>query len=164
MDQKKTHWGTTMRLISWNCCDAFDRKFGHLERLHPDVAVISEVRVECLRWAGLFERAIWIGDPGQKGLAIIPFGEWRKTLEGPKVAEKWFAPLHLSNGAETFQIVGVWLDTKTACVPTTLSALDCLESFLAAGPTILAGDFNQSVVFDARHGEGRRFQEVLKRL
>ena len=89
-----------MRLISWNCCDAFNRKFGHLERLNPDVAVISEVRPECLRSAGLFERSIWIGAPGQKGLAIIPYGEWRVEAEGPPIAEKWFTPVRLSNGVE----------------------------------------------------------------
>src|SRR5579872_757250 len=50
------------------------------------------------------------------------------------------------------------------CAPPTLTALDRLEHFLAAAPTILAGDFNQSVVLDARHGEGQRFREVLKRL
>ncbi|HUZ73069.1 MAG TPA: endonuclease/exonuclease/phosphatase family protein [Stellaceae bacterium] len=153
-----------MRLISWNCCDAFERKFGHLERLRPDVAVISEVRPECLRSAALLERSIWIGDPGQKGLAIIPYGDWRIAAEGPKIAEKWFAPVRLSNGVETLQIVGAWLDTNADCVYPTLTALDHLESFLAAGPTILAGDFNQSVVFDTRHREGRRFQDVLERL
>jgi hypothetical protein len=153
-----------VRLVSWNCCDAFDRKFGHLERLGPDVAIISEVRVECLRWAGLLERSIWVGDAGQKGLAIIPYGEWRIAAEGPKIAEKWFAPVCLSNGKEAVQIVGVWLDTKTDCGPPTLTALNHLEPFLADGPTVLAGDFNQSVALDARHGHGHGFGDVLKRL
>lgn len=153
-----------MRLISWNCCDAFDRKFGHLERLNPEIAVVSEVRPSCLRSAGLLEKSIWIGDSGQKGLAIIPYGDWRVIAEGPNIAEKWFAPVRLSNGVETLQIVGAWLDTRIDCVPPTLIALDRLEPFIAAGPTVLAGDFNQSVVLDARRGPGQRFKDVLRRL
>lgn len=153
-----------MRLISWNCCDAFARKFGHLERLHPDIAVVSEVRPECLRSAGLFERSLWIGDPGQKGLAVIPYGEWRISGDGLKLDEKWFAPVQLSNGAKKLHLVGVWLDTRTDCVPPTLAALNQLTSFVAEAPTVFAGDFNQSAAFDAKRRSGRRFEDVLKRL
>lgn len=69
----------------------------------------------------------------------------------------------MSNGTETLQIVGAWLDTRTACTPPTLTALEYLESFSAAAPTIFAGDFNQSIALDTRHGPGRRFQDVLNR-
>lgn len=153
-----------MRLVSWNCCDAFDRKFVHLEQLHPEIAVVSEVRPTCLRQLGLLERSTWVGDAGQKGLAVILGGEWKITGEGPRISEKWFSTARISNGTETLQIVGVWLDTRSACAPATLAVLDQLGAFADAAPTIFAGDFNQSVTLDARHRPGRRFANVLDRL
>jgi hypothetical protein len=33
-----------MRLVSWNCCNAFARKVSHLQALAQDVALVSEVR------------------------------------------------------------------------------------------------------------------------
>lgn len=107
---------------------------------------------------------MWTGDTNKKGLAIILNGDWKIAAEGPKIIEKWFLAVRITNGTETLQIVGVWLDTKTACAPATLAVLDHLKAFADAAPTIFAGDFNQSVALDARHGAGRRFQDVLNRL
>ena len=152
-----------MRIISWNCCDAFLRKFGHLERLQPDIAIVSEVRPECLRSAGLFERSLCIGDPGKKGVAVIAYGDWQISGEGPRLTEKWFVTAQLSNGTKKLHLVGVWLDTRTDCAPPTLAALNQLTSFMAEAPTVFAGDFNQSVTFDANRPNGRRFDDVLKR-
>ena len=76
-----------MRLVSWNCCDAFQRKFGHLERLRPDIAVIQEVRPECLQFAAVQDRSVWMGDPGQKGLAVIAYGDW-KISAAPLTVER----------------------------------------------------------------------------
>lgn len=53
-----------MRLVTWNVCDGFRRKFGHLERLQPDLAVVQEVRPECLEYAGL--QAFWQWNPEKR--------------------------------------------------------------------------------------------------
>src|SRR4051812_5268547 len=74
-----------VKLVSWNCCDGFERKFGHLERLRPDIAVISECRLECLRSAGLASQSHWIGDPGKKGLAVICANGWHIVEHGPSI-------------------------------------------------------------------------------
>lgn len=153
-----------MRIISWNCCDGFERKFGHLERLAPDIAIVCEVRPECLRSATLTTRSVWRGDAGQKGLAVICYGDWRVVGMGPQIAEKWFIPLVLSNGIRTVQIVAAWLHPNPDYVSPTKTALQTLKTFIASGPTIIAGDFNQSVSMDKKAGKGRRFAEVLDEL
>ncbi len=150
-----------MRLVSWNCCNGFSRKMSHLQELAPDTAVISEVRRDCLHKVGLLERSMWVGDPGKKGLAIIPFGDWRITASGPRITDKWFAPVIVESSVRALQLVGVWLHDVGGYVRPTLRALQALAPFLAAGPTVLAGDFNQSVSFDAKAGPGNRFAEVL---
>src|SRR6478672_828888 len=144
-----------MRIVSWNCCDGFERKFGHLERLRPDIAVISECRPECLRSAGLSSQSFWIGDPGRKGLAVICYDGWRIVEPGPVVTQKWFAPLSLTNSEQTIQLVAVWLNDGADYVIPSIAAWETLRPFIEGGPTILAGDFNQSVVFDKGKGSGR---------
>jgi hypothetical protein len=152
-----------MRLVSWNVCDGFNRKFGHLERLRPDIAVLQEVRPGCLDFAGLKDRSLWLGGEGRKGLATIGYGGWSLS-PGPTAPERWFLPVVAANGAERIHLVAVWVDSSTDCGPPTLSALSKLEPFLRAAPSCLVGDFNQSVTLDARKGPGRRFADVLARL
>lgn len=149
-----------MRLVSWNVCDGFNRKFGHLERLRPDIAIVQEVRPGCIDFARLTDRALWIGDDGQKGLAAIAYGDWSLS-PGPSVSERWFLPVVAINGAVRVHLVAVWLDSSTECGLPTLRALEALEPFLRAAPSCLAGDFNQCVALDARKPKGRRFSDVL---
>lgn len=153
-----------MRVVAWNCCDGFERKFGHLERLRPDVAVVSECRPECLQYAGLTDRSYWTGAPGQKGLAIITYNGWEIASHGPQVAERWFAPVTLTRGGESLQLIGVWLNDGADYVQPTLKAWETLRPFVTASPTVLAGDFNQSVALDKDRGAGRRFADVLTKL
>lgn len=153
-----------MRIVAWNCCDGFERKFGHLERLRPDIAIICEVRPSCLQSSGLTDQSVWTGDVGAKGLAVVCYGNWKVVERGPAIAEKWFLPLVLSNGMQTINVVGAWLDTRAPCEPPTMRALDGLEEFLGSRPSILAGDFNQSVSWDATRSRSRHFRPVLDKL
>jgi hypothetical protein len=104
-----------MRLVSWNVCDGFQRKFGHLERLKPDIAILQEVRPDCLAYAGLSDRALWVGDKGQKGLTAISYGEWRLAPAPVEIPERWFIPMIARNGTETIHLVAVWVDSAKEC-------------------------------------------------
>jgi exodeoxyribonuclease-3 len=151
-----------MRIVSWNACDGFVRKFGHLERLRPDIAVLQEVRPECLTYAALSENAVWIGDAGQKGLAAVGYGGWKVSRAAMVPAERWFLPLCATKNDQRINVVAVWVDSAKECAPPTLRALSQLEQFVKSGPTVIAGDFNQSITLDRRRGPGRRFADVLQ--
>jgi hypothetical protein len=153
-----------MRIVSWNCCDAVDRKFGHLERLKPDIAIVSEVRPSCLQFAGLTSRSLCCGEEGQKGLALVCYGDWHGAKRGPEVAQQWFISAIVSNGARTGQVVGAWLKPDSDYVSPTKAALVGLKDFMAQGPTVIAGDLNQSVTWDGKVGSGRRFCEIVESL
>ncbi len=150
-----------MRLVSWNVCDAFERKFGHLERLSPGIAILQEVRPGCLARAGLSDRAIWTGDDGQKGLAAIGYGGWSLERAPFEIPEKWFIPVVARNGSDRVHILAVWTDSRSECAPPTIRVLEHLRSFLGEAPSLVAGDFNHSVGMDRRKGPGRRFADVL---
>lgn len=149
------------RLVSWNVYDAFRSKFGHLERLKPDIAVLQEVRPDCLRYAALDASSHWLGDLGQKGLAAIGYNGWDLKPAGIDLADPWFLPLTATKGDVRLHVVAIWVDSRKPCVPPTLRALASLRDFIHAAPTVLAGDFNQSVALDRRRGPGRRFADVL---
>jgi hypothetical protein len=149
------------RMVSWNACDAFMRKFGHLERLRPNIAILQEVRPSCLEFAALKDSSLWLGAEGQKGLAAVGYGGWQVSAVPILVPDKWFLPLWATKDGHCINIVAVWVDSTKDCVPPTLRALDALHDFIASGPTIFAGDFNQSVILDKRKGPGRRFSDVL---
>jgi endonuclease/exonuclease/phosphatase family metal-dependent hydrolase len=153
-----------MRLISWNVCDGFTRKFGHLERLKPDIAILQEVRPACLRYASLADRAVWVGDEGQKGLVAISYGDWFLTRSPIQVDERWFVPLVARNGNLTLHVIAVWVDSTKECGPPTLRAIQQLREFILAAPTIVAGDFNHCVAMDPRKSQGRRFSMILHAL
>ncbi len=150
-----------LRLVSWNVCDGFRSKFGHLERLRPDVAILQEVRPDCLRYAALHENSHWIGDAGQKGMAIIGYNGWQLSPLAA-VAERWFMPVLAEKHGAAVIIVAVWVDSLQECVPPTLRALEQLRPVIASRPAILAGDFNQSIALDRKRGPGRRFADVLR--
>jgi endonuclease/exonuclease/phosphatase family metal-dependent hydrolase len=151
-----------LRIVSWNACDGFMRKFGHLERLRPDIAVLQEVRPQCLTYAALSENAAWVGDEGQKGLAAVGYGGWKVSRAPVVLAERWFLPLCATKDNRQINIVAVWVDSTNECAPPTLRALSELEQFMKSGPTVIAGDFNQSVKLDRQRGPGRRFADVLQ--
>jgi hypothetical protein len=146
-----------MRFVAWNCVHAFRRKTGHLLRLSPDIAVISEARKECLdALDGSSTSTVWAGDQRAKGLAIVGFNGWRIASCETLRAEQWFLPTIAQRGATKVQIVGVWVKPAKGYVAPTLRALQTLQGFIAGAPTIVAGDFNQSVRFDRRRGPGWR--------
>jgi exonuclease III len=150
-----------LRMVSWNACDGFMRKFGHLERLRPDIAILQEVRLSCLEYAALKANSIWLGAEGQKGLAAVGYGGWQLSAAPIVVPDKWFLPLWATKDGHCINIVAVWVDSTKDCVPPTLRALNVLHKFITSGPTIFAGDFNQSVTLDKRKVPGRRFRDVL---
>jgi hypothetical protein len=111
-----------MRLVAWNCADAFRRKTGHLLRLSPDIAVISEARKECLdALDGSSTSAIWAGDGGAKGLAIVGFNGWRITSCETMISERWFLPAIAERGPAQVQIVGVWVKPANGYVAPTIA-------------------------------------------
>jgi hypothetical protein len=152
---------SNLRLVTWNVCDDVARKIVHLERLTPGIAVLQEVRPSGLSSVGLDKSSLWVGEAGQKGLAIIAYGGWALTPVAP-VDERWFVAARARRGEDSIHIVGVWADSSRDCGPLTLRAIDTLKDVLTSAPCIMAGDFNRSVRLDAGKGQGRRFSTVVK--
>jgi hypothetical protein len=117
-----------MRLVAWNCADAFRHKTQRLLSLSPDIAVVSEARKECLdALDGSSTSTVWTGDRGAKGLAIVGFKGWRIASCETLISEQWFLPAIAERGAAKVQIVGVWVKPADGYVAPTLRALQTLR-------------------------------------
>jgi len=132
-----------MRVVAWNCCDGFRQKYKALCLLKPDIAIVSEVRQSCLNQLGLESPPLWIGPPGQKGLAVLGFGNWRVQQMGDPLGN-WFLPFEAVTARRRFTGVGVWTETGPTPYQQTAEAAVARMMPVEEGPMVVAGDFNLS--------------------
>lgn len=162
-----------MRIVTWNCCMAFHRKYERLLDLEPDIAIIPEcAEPDVLRqkapdfaygdceWRGT--RYPETGVYPHKGLAVFTFGDLRLRLHDSWTAQLFhFLPLEVRGGRTPINLLAVWaynelvLTKVTANPVTTERAIDRYEAFLRAGPSVVAGDFNGNVRWDGAGCPGR---------
>ena len=151
--------GQPMRLVAWNCNMALHRKFDALYTLRPDVAIICEcAEPERLRrrWNSSNREAdlVWVGANPNKGLAVLSFNGYSLALADEyDPSLRFVAPIRV-DGPVTFNLLAVWAQNfsdgirrKDQSGPFKL-ALDRYRDFLTRGPSVAAGDFNNSVIWD----------------
>ncbi len=150
-----------MRLVAWNCNMALHRKLAALRALAPDVAVLSECAsperlAERLGGAGLDCALAWIGANRDKGLAVLGFNGYRVRLAADiyRHSRRFIAPVRV-DGATPFNLLAVWAQNfsdgirrKRQPGPLRLALTRDYRAFLAEGPAIVAGDFNNNIFWD----------------
>ena len=149
-----------MRLVAWNCAMALHRKLPALLALAPDLAVISECAhpdIIAARLAGPppWRQAIWVGGNRQKGLGVFAFGDTSIDMSRRRhdPALRFIAPVAVS-GPLPFHLLAVWAQNANDGIrrkdqPGPVShALRRYRRFMAAAPCLLAGDFNNNVIWD----------------
>lgn len=142
---------------------ALHRKLEPLLDLRPDVAVISEAAEpeRLVAKAPALDRAslVWVGRRPHKGLLVAGFGEARVTMSRHRHDARlhWMAPVTVSGLpglAEPLRLLGVWAQNanegnRQKDNPGYLQmALKRYRRFLRGGPAIVAGDFNNNVIWD----------------
>jgi exodeoxyribonuclease-3 len=148
-----------MRLVAWNCAMALHRKFEALRALNPDVAIIAECAepgrlAERLDLSPLSGDPVWIGENPNKGLAVFAFNGHRIALAPVyRLRLRYLAPVRVE-GPFRFSLLAVWAQNFSAGIrrkhqpgPLRL-ALTRYRDFLADGPSVIAGDFNNNVIWD----------------
>lgn len=73
-------------------------------------------------------------------------------------------PLVATDGIVAVQIVAVQVSAPNRYGAATLNAIAQLSDFICSAPTLVAGDFNNNVVFDYRKSRGKKFCDVLSAL
>jgi exodeoxyribonuclease-3 len=137
---------------------ALHRKLAALRRLEPDIAVISEC-AEPARLAalgaldGVSDAPVWVGDNPHKGLAVLAFNGYAVRLaEGFRPTLRHIAPVCVE-GPTALRLLAVWAQNASGGVTRKHQsgplrrALATYRSFLAEGTVVVAGDFNNNVIW-----------------
>lgn len=155
-----------MRIISWNCCLKFASKYEHVAQLKPDIMIVQEC--EKLPFNFFPETDYhWVGHDTRKGLGILTFGE--KAEIDPSFNPKldYFLPVIFKSG---LKVLGVWSFTHRAEKRFGVGqkghvsdALNYYGDWLRdADQSIVAGDFNNSVIWDKGNKESNFYQTNQK--
>ncbi len=140
-----------LRIVTWNCNMALRRKFDRLLTLRPDVAVVQECanpdaagpkgwRPDCAAYD-------WIGFNPDKGLGIFAFGDLALARHASySDGYALYLPVTVTGGCR-LNLLGLWVADPRKIPPGSthepLAALHYYRPFLAAGPSVVAGDFNR---------------------
>lgn len=151
---------------------ALHRKFHALAALKPDIAFIQE----CAAPHILREKnpdikncqVEWHGKNKNKGLGIFSFSAHHKVGDFVSANSSNFALAGKLGNTQKFHLLNIWAchqtgDTNKLSLGPSNLILDEMERFINAAPTIIAGDFNNNVLWD-KDGFACNFGENLKRL
>jgi exodeoxyribonuclease III len=158
-----------MRIVIWNCNMALAAKMPAVMALNPDVAVISECADPTKRSDAVpgVQTSVWVGENSNKGLGVFSFSDRHQLRLCPSYDQgiRWVAPVHVE-GMDNFRLLAVWARSEHYRKSTpgpVLQAMDCYRSFLADGPSLMAGDFNHNRIWD-RAGSSNNHQSTVDRL
>jgi exodeoxyribonuclease-3 len=157
-----------MRILVWNLNMAAHKKVALLHRLRPDIAILPEcaapeiIQAKCPEFA--FTDADWQERSRHKGLGVFSFGAFRLTRAAAFDPQfDVFLPITVT-GSLCFNLLAVWaLNFRAGSGGTMLDALRFYRCFLDSAPSVVAGDFNNSVFWD-RPGKATSFQRIAETL
>jgi hypothetical protein len=136
---------------------AFHKKYEQLLALGPDIAIIPE----CAAPELIATRAphftpsssIWIGGNRHKGLGVFTFGAFKAKQSSVYLEDfPFIAPISIE-GPTSFNLLGVWAchhrpNSYRGRLGPLNRALSTYRAFIKERPTVIAGDFNDNVIWD----------------
>src|SRR5437899_2078635 len=156
-----------MKIVTWNCQQAFARKAVRIFSSSPDIAVIqecSERSAEMLAADGYAGR--WIGDNRNKGVAVFCRKGWRlrSMVRVSDGLPRWVVPFAVS-GRLNFTLIAVWAcavkgSHRESYVGQIHKALRERPEWFRGGPVVMAGDFNSNAIFDRKRPDGNHSSMV----
>jgi len=146
----------SMRLVTWNCNLSLSRKLPRLMSLAPDLGIIQECERD-LKNLPDHAQYLWVGNNARKGLGVISFGPPVSLDPCHRVTWSYFLPLNVPMLRP--RLLATWAYNHRASrfgpeyngMP--LDVFHELRDWLSAGPTVVSGDFNNSVVWDRPNGQ-----------
>lgn len=160
VDGARPSFDPLLRLVTWNCCrGAYLRKVPLLDALSPDIAVIQE----CARPTVESETCLWFGDNPRQGLAIQAMPPYRlERLPILRRVPKYVVPVAVS-GPVAFTVLAVWAKGQQdyPYVEAVFKAAQMYRRLIKAAPTVLLGDLNSNVFWDASHPRERNHTALV---
>jgi exodeoxyribonuclease III len=153
-----------MRIVTWNCQQAFAKKADALLALKPDIATVQECsEADALRLNVRGFSCLWFGPNLHKGLAVFCQNDWEiRAL--PQIDQRWILPLRV-DAPEPFTFIAVWAyrikDSHTASyIGQVYRALVAHPEWFDGNPVVIAGDFNSNQIWDSSRRVGNHSDVV----
>ena len=152
-----------MILVTWNCCRGpYLKKMALLDPLGAHVAVLQE----CPRPPVESDHCLWFGDNPRQGIAVVakpPYSLSR--LPARRAVPKFIVPVAVS-GPRSFTMLAVWSKAgqKHSYVEAVIKAVRLYRELIAAGPTVVIGDFNSNTIWDETRRADRNHSALVKLL
>jgi exonuclease III len=156
-----------MKIVTWNCQQAFLRKAGRIFSNAPDIAVIQECSERSAGMTAVDGYAgEWVGDNSNKGMAVFWGREWSLQRHGGSNGEvpKWIVPFEV-HGRMDFTLIAVWAcaikgSRRESYVGQIHKALRDHAEWFRRVPVVMAGDFNSNAIFDRKRPDGNHSSMV----
>lgn len=139
-----------MKLISWNCNQAFRKKYQEILQLDPDIIIIPECEDPTHKgdWTQ-FSDWTWIGENKNQGLGIFTLNEIKiqSTLKNHNVSQ-YSLPATLNNG---IKLIGIWAkndkqNPQNRYIAQVYNTIQEYKEWINSN-TYVAGDFNWNATF-----------------
>lgn len=151
-----------MRLGTWNCAQALRKKIQNIRDLKLDICVIPEAERDITSLEPT-NNYLWFGENKNKGLGV--YSENLK-LELASVSDNnWFHFEPIFIEGDQIRILATWAFNSRAkkfgeeAIGNPLDVFIKLEDWLTEKPTVVIGDFNNSVIWDKPRKENN-FQDI----
>lgn len=144
-----------VRIVSWNCCQAFRRKWEYVDAFEPDILVVPEAECIAKQPAELLQRYphhAWVGDNDNKGLLILAASPYPLAIHDAYNNEhRYVLPLNV-HGAPEFSLLAVWTQRDNG-ISYTQHLSRALEEYqhLLERDVVIVGDFNANAIWDHEH-------------
>jgi exonuclease III len=144
-----------MKLITWNCCRAFKKKYIHLLRYDPDLLIIPECEKSDESDTKFYHQDIWVGNNSNKGLGVFSFNDIDiKIHDSYRDDFRYIVPIEIINpkSQRKVNLIAIWSqnnkeDLNRRYIGEVWGALDYYKDILKS-PVIIAGDFNWNIRMD----------------
>ena len=153
-----------MRIVTWNCQQAFRNKTAAFLSLKPDIASVQECSAsdaKCLQPRGY--SGAWFGSNPHKGVAVFCRSDWPiHPLADP--CNRWIAPFRV-DAPTAFTFIAVWnckVEESAAAsyIGQFHSTLVSHPEWFDRAPVVVAGDFNSNTIWDSSRAVGNHSSVV----
>jgi endonuclease/exonuclease/phosphatase family metal-dependent hydrolase len=132
-----------MRIVTWNCGRGpLERKLEALRALNADLAVITEAPPP----TAAMSEIIWYPS-GKCGIGVWARAPFSAHALQTSALPNCVVPLRVE-GPVSFNLLAVWTKLTPSYREAFANGLEAYEHLIAAGPTIVAGDFNGNANWD----------------
>jgi exodeoxyribonuclease-3 len=159
-----------MKIITWNCRQAYRKKAHLILNESPDIVVVPECEaIDGLQFpldTKMPNDSFWYGDNKNKGIGVFSYSDYKievLPVHNPKF--EYVIPLRISNADHSLIVLAIWTKANSERNYTRhiWFAIDYYSELIKEENVIIIGDFNSSSKFD-KPGRESNHSNIVKKL